>query len=62
MLLMDLKDLLSAMNWKSSSVFFRNYLTITSRPLKPVALPGGPLASADDVDDPVPGTPGVTTH
>ena len=61
MQLMDVKDLLSAMSWKSSSAFFRHYLTITSRPLQPVLLPGGPLASVVDVDEPVPGTSGVTT-
>ena len=31
-LLMDVKDLLSAMHWKSSSDFFRHYLTITHIP------------------------------
>ena len=62
MQLMDVKDLLIAMNWKSSSAFFKYYLTITSRTLQPVSLPGGPLASVEDVDESVPGTSGVTTN
>ena len=61
MLLMDVKDLLSAMNWKSPSVFYRHYLTITSRPLQPILLPGGLSAPGLDVDDPAPGTSGVSS-
>ena len=54
MLLMDVKDLLSVMNWKSLSAFFRHYLTLTSRPQQPIAVPGELCATDDDVDDPVP--------
>ena len=61
MQLMDVKDLLSAMRWKSSSPFFRHYLTLTSRPLQPITVPGGPITSEGNVDDPVPGPSGVSS-
>ena len=61
MQLMDMKGLLSAMNWMSLSAFCRHYLLIISKSLQPGSLPGGPLASVDDVDDPVPGTSGVNS-
>ena len=59
--LMDVKDLLRAMKWEWSSAFFRHYLTITSRPLQPLALPGGPSIPDDSADDPAPGTSGFNT-
>ena len=60
MQLMDVKDLLNAMHWKSSSVFFRHYLTLTSRPTQPIVVPGGPISSDVDVDDPQPGPSGMS--
>ena len=60
MQLMDVMDLLNAMNCKSSLAFFRHYLTIIERPLQTLALPGGPLASDDGVDDPQPVTSGAS--
>ena len=49
---MDVKDLLNAMLWKSSSAFFRHYLILTSRPTQAVVVPGGAISTEDVVDDP----------
>ena len=61
MQLMDVKDLINAMRWKSALAFFRHYLTLTSRPLQPVLVPGGPILSEVDIDDPQPGPSGVSS-
>ena len=49
---MDVKGLMNAMRWKSSSAFFRHYLSITSRPTQPVAIPSGVMSPDEDLDDP----------
>ena len=49
---MDVKTLLNSMRWKSSSAFFRHYLSITSRPTHSVAIPSGVLSPDEDMDDP----------
>ena len=54
MLLMDVRDFLSAINWSSSSAINRHYLTTTSRPQQPVAVPGDRCAPDDWVEDPAP--------
>ena len=49
---MDVKGLLNAMRWKSSSAFFRHYLSITTRPSQPVSIPCGVMSPDNDLDDP----------
>ena len=49
---MDVKGLMNAMRWKSSSAFFRHYLSITARPTQPVAIPSGVMSPDEDLDDP----------
>ena len=56
---MDVKELLKAMRWKSSSAFFRHYLTLTPRPTQAVLVPGGTIAADEVVDDPQEGPSGV---
>ena len=41
MKMMDIKDLLHSMKWKSSSAFYRHYLFPTSTPCQDIAVPGG---------------------
>ena len=55
---MDVKDLMNAMRWKSSSAFFRHYLSLTSRPTQSVAIPCGIMLPDDDLDDPQAGPSG----
>ena len=55
---MDVKDLLNAMRWKSSSAFFRHYIFLTSRPTQSVAFPSGMLTPDDVLDDPKAGPSG----
>ena len=55
---MDVKDLLNAMRWKSSSAFFRHYLSLTSRPTQSVAIPSGVMSPDNDLDDPQAGPSG----
>ena len=38
---MDIKELLHAMNWKSSTAFFKHYLSVISIPRQPKVIPGG---------------------
>ena len=38
---MDIKELLHAMNWKSSTAFFKHYLSVISIPRQPIVIPGG---------------------
>ena len=56
---MDVKELLNAMRWKSSSAFFRHYLILTPRPTQAVLVPGGTIAADEVVDDPQAGPSGV---
>ena len=48
---MDVKELLQAMNWRSSSAFFNHYLSIVERPVQPVAVPGGVIEGISDEED-----------
>ena len=41
----DIKDVLSAMEWKSSSAFYKHYLTILARPNQTISIPGGTISS-----------------
>ena len=55
---MDVKGLLNAMRWKSSSAFFRRYLSLTSSPTQSVAILSGTMTPDDDLDDPQAGPSG----
>ena len=59
---MDVKTLLNSMRWKSSSAFFRHYLSITSRPTRSIAIPSGVLSADEDMDDPQPGPSTAASH
>ena len=59
---MDVKDLLNAMRWKSSSAFFRHYLSITARPSHTVAIPSGVLSPDAVLDDPQAGPTAEASH
>ena len=44
----DVKDVLTAMDWKSSRAFFKHYLMILPRPSQAVSIPGGSLMFEDE--------------
>ena len=46
--LMDIKDLLHSMHWKSSAAFYRHYMLATTSPNQAVAIPGRCLRRNDD--------------
>ena len=48
---MDIKELLSAMNWKSSSAFYRHYLIALNRPSQDVIIPGRTLMNQEDDEE-----------
>ena len=48
---MNIKELLTAMNWKSSSAFYRHYLVALNRPSQDVIIPGGTMMNYEDEED-----------
>lgn len=49
---MDVKDVMEAMQWKSSSAFYRHYLTVLARPSQSLVIPGGQIHPDEEPDDP----------
>ena len=48
---MDIKELLSAKNWKSSSAFYRHYLVALNGPFQDVIIPGGTLMNQEEDEE-----------